>query len=404
MRNSREWDVFRDPDPGVDASHHKLFSNDERTEINSRNFESVGQMASCVAELCARQQRTHCFSISIYGPTARLMRWDRSGAIVSRTFNYHENPEWLCQFLWRYSQATEIERGFDMTIRKASPEEEAAFVQVITEHVKEQARPCDGSQLSNLVGDHYENGKVYKVGLYPQQPPSPKNKRTSFNAESSTDQYGVGIASLDVSNILQKEDEVEISCKIAPSDGDILPDGSSSGSTSSWDVDKFLESVSRKKAEAAEPDILSDTDDDADDSCDIKDMKNRKQSICRRYTAIQYFLVSRPVTIPLTTTGRATRGYWAAKVPDSTTEETDYRIAFIKDTWRNIDEGTKEGEVMVELVEADVPYVSDIFCHGDVVQDDVDSDTEEDTKCEEIRSYSYRFALTIYKICQFRLH
>ena len=29
-----------------------------------------------------------------------------------------------------------------------------------------------------------------------------------------------------------------------------------------------------------------------------------------------------------------------------------------------------EGEIMMELVEAGIPYVSDIFCHGDVLEKD----------------------------------
>ena len=99
----------------------------------------------------------------------------------------------------------------------------------------------------------------------------------------------------------------------------------------------------------------------------------RSRSVCRKYTDIQYFLVSTPVAMPLTVANRGTRGYWAVKVPDSGIEK-DYKIAFLKDTWRDDSKGLEiEGEVMVELVESGVKFVSDVFCQGDLPQIKVDT-------------------------------
>lgn len=382
---SCELDPFQDPVPGADVSQHRFLLEDGKSGGQHCIPSSVGQIASCVAELCARQHRTHCFSISIYGPTARLIRWDRSGAIVSRSFDYHDRPEWLCQFLWRYSQASETERGYDMSIEKASPEEEAAFVRIIIEHVKEQARPSDDRQLTDLIDDHYEKNKVYKVALHPQQPPPPKKRKVTKDVYS--DERSDSVPSFDIRSILQNDGRVEAPCKVASSGNDTQEDTGSSSSASSWDVDKFLESSSTDETKASsidESDSLSDDEDGVDDSGITDDMQDRSRSKCRKYTAIQHFLVSRPVVIPLSASGRATRGYWAVKVPDSITEEADYQVAFLKDTWRNDEDAEKEGEIMVELVEADVPHVSDIFCHGDVVQEDVGGDIEADMKCEDI--------------------
>ena len=55
------------------------------------------------------------------------------------------------------------------------------------------------------------------------------------------------------------------------------------------------------------------------------------------------------------------------KIPDSSLGEKEYNIAFLKDTWADDSQGFEiEGEVMVELVESGVKFVSDIFCQGDV--------------------------------------
>lgn len=93
---------------------------------------------------------------------------------------------------------------------------------------------------------------------------------------------------------------------------------------------------------------------------------NTKSSVCRKYKTIQHFLVSRPVAAPSSIHGPSARGYWAVKVPDARMKE-EYCISFLKDTWRSAGSETqKEGDIMVELVEAGVPYVSDVLCHGDV--------------------------------------
>lgn len=63
------------------------------------------------------------------------------------------------------------------------------------------------------------------------------------------------------------------------------------------------------------------------------------------------------------------------KVPDKSVGEKNYSIAFLKDTWRISATGVeKEGEVYNELLEEGVPFVSAIFCQGDVIQSTSDAD------------------------------
>ena len=109
-------DVFQDPAAEADRSKHEFIPNRK----DRRTRQTLGQITSYAAELCARQHRMHCFSIFICAYYARLIRWDRAGAIVSERFDFVRNPEWLFSFFWRYSHATDPQRGFDLTIVKAS--------------------------------------------------------------------------------------------------------------------------------------------------------------------------------------------------------------------------------------------------------------------------------------------
>jgi hypothetical protein len=56
---------------------------------------------------------------------ARILRWDRSGTIVTEAFNYNESPL-LAEFFRRYSQAPRKMRGIDQSVSAPTAEEAAA--------------------------------------------------------------------------------------------------------------------------------------------------------------------------------------------------------------------------------------------------------------------------------------
>ncbi|KAH9018447.1 hypothetical protein EDB84DRAFT_1231509, partial [Lactarius hengduanensis] len=68
------------------------------------------------------QYRTHVFSVLIVKDYARLIRWDRSGAIVTAPIYYRRDPE-LLDFFTRYDQAERPARGHDGSVRSATPAE-----------------------------------------------------------------------------------------------------------------------------------------------------------------------------------------------------------------------------------------------------------------------------------------
>lgn len=93
----------------------------------AERVQARGQLIHYAIEVYNHQHRTHIFMISIVGHTARLLYMDRVAVLVSKPFNYVENPVELGMFLHAYSNMTREQRGFDPTASPASPDEVAFF-------------------------------------------------------------------------------------------------------------------------------------------------------------------------------------------------------------------------------------------------------------------------------------
>ncbi|KAH8100113.1 hypothetical protein BXZ70DRAFT_206800 [Cristinia sonorae] len=82
-----------------------------------------GQVCEYVAEILARQHRTFFFTVSVYQTTARLMRWDRLGVIVSEPIDLEAEPKKFYEFFFRLRKATNVQLGFDPTATLISIDE-----------------------------------------------------------------------------------------------------------------------------------------------------------------------------------------------------------------------------------------------------------------------------------------
>ncbi|KAH7906586.1 hypothetical protein BJ138DRAFT_1071530 [Hygrophoropsis aurantiaca] len=130
----RQLDMFLEfkPSDGQDlfndlGASYADFCTSDATKVDRR-----GQIIGYAAETSAKQHRTHLFSASITGKFARLFRWDRSGTAVSERFDYREQPALLLDFFRRYSRMSRTARGYDPTVRLATPEEEAIALAALT--------------------------------------------------------------------------------------------------------------------------------------------------------------------------------------------------------------------------------------------------------------------------------
>lgn len=165
VKPSPAHDFFNDPAPDASAearATHEFTSQFSDEEFTKRRDSAHGQHIAYVTEIFARQHRTFLFSISMSGPRARLLRWDRAGCVVTESFDIRSQPDILCEFLWRFSSLPPARRGHDPTVRVASPEEEQLFYSQVTDCVRYQLQ-VDGATLKQAVSEHYLPGNVAVV-------------------------------------------------------------------------------------------------------------------------------------------------------------------------------------------------------------------------------------------------
>ncbi|KAH9932213.1 uncharacterized protein B0H18DRAFT_952364 [Fomitopsis serialis] len=113
-------------DDNTQASQHEEHDHSESKTLVRSDFATdwgMEQQAACVAKLLGRQHRVHCFTMYVFKGQARVVRWDRAGAIVSTPIDFEKDPSLLHRVIWRYACMTEAQRGFDPTVRRATEEE-----------------------------------------------------------------------------------------------------------------------------------------------------------------------------------------------------------------------------------------------------------------------------------------
>ncbi|KDQ59807.1 hypothetical protein JAAARDRAFT_33384 [Jaapia argillacea MUCL 33604] len=251
LKGATSGDPFDDTRATAPPKPDDPFSPFESGALSRRD--ARGQIVSYAAELALRQHRVFFFTFMILGFEARLIRWDRAGTIVTNRFNYQTRPE-LAIFLWRFSQLSPLDRGYDPTATRISFED-PLVKQAITNQLDER---------KDYVRKMFQEDIREGWPLY---------------------QLTVGRAA------------------------DTGPSTTIDGQGPST-------------------------------------------------TIVKKFIVGRPHFRDGGVVGRATRGYVALNVE---TKE----FVWLKDVWR-IDGLHKEGDVIQEMNEANIPHVPTLVCHGDV--------------------------------------
>ncbi|KZP11490.1 hypothetical protein FIBSPDRAFT_756593, partial [Athelia psychrophila] len=108
-------------DPNDDA-----FLRPGDKEPTLEGLESRAQMSDYAAASMGLRFRTHLLSVFICGNYARLLCWDRGGAMFTERINYTKDAAPIMEFFHRYSNATSKKRGLDPTISKPSDDEHKA--------------------------------------------------------------------------------------------------------------------------------------------------------------------------------------------------------------------------------------------------------------------------------------
>jgi len=92
--------------------------------------DTLGQITAYAAAQFGAQFRTHVYSILIVKDTARILRWDRSGTLVTEAIKYNKSHH-LAEFFRRYSDASPEMRGKDISVMDPTPPEAVSARQAL---------------------------------------------------------------------------------------------------------------------------------------------------------------------------------------------------------------------------------------------------------------------------------
>ncbi|KAI0645197.1 hypothetical protein C8Q79DRAFT_927430 [Trametes meyenii] len=118
-QNSTRWDTLELPIHVFKHECDPFAPEDMLTEVGRENREEISMYA---VNAFTRQQRTHLFSVVIFGGFLRLIRMDRLTVVVSNPpIPYLSNTEIIPTFFMRFASLSPEERGHDRTAMLVAP-------------------------------------------------------------------------------------------------------------------------------------------------------------------------------------------------------------------------------------------------------------------------------------------
>ncbi|KAF8909141.1 hypothetical protein CPB85DRAFT_1435723 [Mucidula mucida] len=103
-----------DSDPFVDyASVAENKARRFSLDSSPKSLRLVGELLAYAGRVFATQYRHHLITLVLFARTARLIRWDRTQALVSASFDYRENSDILTLILQRFTRMSTLQRGTD---------------------------------------------------------------------------------------------------------------------------------------------------------------------------------------------------------------------------------------------------------------------------------------------------
>jgi hypothetical protein len=114
-----EFETELDPFKGVSGSDLCAIATEDIEEGPTDAEVIVGRLISNAVAHMGSGFFTHSFSVFIFGNSARFIRWDRAGAIVSEAFDYVKGKE-LVEFFLRFDQLSPEQRGRDLSVTTPS--------------------------------------------------------------------------------------------------------------------------------------------------------------------------------------------------------------------------------------------------------------------------------------------
>lgn len=143
---------------------------------STSGYDTRGQIISYAALVFKYQHRCFFFTLLVLGTEARIIRWDRAGAVVTDRFNYQQNPEILCEFLDKFAclKDTQGLDGIDSTVTLATADEQRKMEDAASDENKLDFRDYARVYFKRSLNP---NRKWWKIAVDAE--PSPQNGQDS---------------------------------------------------------------------------------------------------------------------------------------------------------------------------------------------------------------------------------
>lgn len=119
------WEPFADGEDG------KLKLRDTKHGAETR-----AQNIGYAMRIQRYQHRRFVFSLSLQGTKARFLRWDRNGVVISREFDYIQDPRQLLEFVCYIAADTPSHQGYDDSVRRLALKEAQELKNVVDAEYK----------------------------------------------------------------------------------------------------------------------------------------------------------------------------------------------------------------------------------------------------------------------------
>lgn len=135
----------------------------KRLERNTQwASENRGQIFTYLAHQMFVHPRLFVFMVLIFGDRVRILRVDRSGGTITASFPLKET-DCLAQFLYRYSQLTDAQRGWDPTVVRASAVDGEHLTNALNEF-KARVAPRNVEHLNPTLDERFPPYKIHISG------------------------------------------------------------------------------------------------------------------------------------------------------------------------------------------------------------------------------------------------
>lgn len=182
---TNKFDITR-VDLFIEMKREDLFSvNTPRntSRHNSSDFVlsqgNLGQITAYATSILSAQYRTHLFSVLVLKDSARLIRWDRGGAVVTDPIAFNTEPH-LLDFFIRYDIAGREARGHDTNVGPATQDE----IKLAKDTVDE-LRDVQSFLAVTIPGDQSSNRYVIPSPQVRQESPVGRWTRASIALDVS---------------------------------------------------------------------------------------------------------------------------------------------------------------------------------------------------------------------------